>query len=62
MIALWRRIAALWSALVGRVSRRVSLVRASKNYGRAKRLVWDVLAALAASAVAAHLTELLHGR
>jgi hypothetical protein len=59
---LWSRTAALWSAVVKWVRRRLTLARASKNYGRAKRMAWDVLVAVAATTITALLTGLLHGR
>lgn len=62
MITLWRYIKALWSALAGLVNEALSHVRARKNYGRAKRLAWEVLVTVVATAITALLTGLLHGR
>ncbi|MFI2719994.1 hypothetical protein ACH5AI_27220 [Streptomyces collinus] len=59
---LRRRVAALWSAVIDQVRRRLAAVHASKNYGRAKRMAWDVLVAMVAAITTAHLTGLLHGR
>ena len=58
----WRRAAALWSAVAGWVRRRLVLARARPNYGRAKRMAWEVLVAVVAATIAALLTRLLHGQ
>lgn len=58
----WRRSAALWSAVVVWVRRHHTLARASKNYGRAKRMVRDVLVMAAVTIITSPLPWLPHGR
>lgn len=62
MTTPWGRGAALWSAVAGRSRVWVTRVRASRHYGRAKRMAWEVLVAVVAATVSALLTWLLHGR
>ncbi|RAJ74797.1 hypothetical protein K377_06563 [Streptomyces sp. PsTaAH-137] len=62
MTAPSRRTAVLMSRVTERVRRRLTLARANKNYGRAKRLAWDVFVTVVAAAVTTSLTGLLHGR
>ncbi|MEU7660030.1 hypothetical protein [Streptomyces lincolnensis] len=62
MTTPWRRAAALRSAVAEWVRRWLTLARAGQNYGRAKRMGWEVLVAVVAATIAALLTRLLHGQ
>jgi hypothetical protein len=62
MTSPWGRAAALWSTVAKWAREWLARARASKNYGRAKRLAWEVLVTVAATTITAHLTGLLHGR
>lgn len=62
MTAPSRRTAALWSTVAVWVRNRAPLALASKNYGHAKRLAWEVFVAAGATTITTLLTELLHGR
>ena len=57
-----RRSVAMWSTVAEQVRRRLTLARAGQNYGRAKRMAWEVLVAVVAPTIAALLTGLPHGR
>ncbi|QIJ62564.1 hypothetical protein [Streptomyces sp. JB150] len=58
----WRRLAVLLGTLVERVRHWAALVRADKNYGRAKRLAKYLVGVTAATVIGEVLSWLLHGR
>lgn len=62
MTTPWRRTAALWATVAQWGRRRATIARASRNYGRAKRMAWEVLVAVVTATSTALLTWLLHGR
>jgi hypothetical protein len=62
MTSPWGRVAALWSTVAGWGRVWLTRARASRNYGRAKRLAWDVLVGVATATLTTLLTWLLHGR
>jgi len=62
MTSPWSRLAALWLAVAERARPCLSRARASKTYGRAKRMAWEVLVTVVAATITTRLVPLLHGR
>lgn len=62
MRGLMHRLRAVLRTIAEQVKASIPRLRANKNYGRAKRWVWQVSTVVAATTGGEILTSLLHGR